>query len=441
MKKVLLALTVLTGLGVSAQSQRQMATTPDIHQLNPAAKVSTSEEAALQKEIEAKQQYRKTNGGVITNAFVNFSDSIANLYSTSTTFGNFQIPLYSDSLVKQEYSNGTSYVDQHAMGFTFDPTSTIYGANTFAKTDPYTIDSVYIFGSYRAPSSMPNPTGDSLIVELVYAPRTDSATYGGVYYSPNAANPDTCFMTVAKVKVNPGVSFKLKGGNRIRKGIALTGADLVDSATSRLYGIAINQQIPAGNLTFVSFKFKSSHSISNGDIYFSTVSQNHCVIPNFSGRTFQESPFPSPSSSASRWFCDPDGRNGTSFLYNTTLYKANTGSNEWRNHRFSSDAYSGNRIFFMVSGISHFGIDENNVQSNMNLYPNPTTGNLNISIKQGGAYTVEVVNMVGQVVYSEKVNVNGNEVLNRDFSNLTKGIYLVSVKGENFTNTTKLTIK
>jgi hypothetical protein len=86
------------------------------------------------------------------------------------------------------------------------------------------------------------------------------------------------------------------------------------------------------------------------------------------------------------------------------------------------------------------GLEENNANA-LSVYPNPTTGNVNISLTNGGKYTVEVVDMVGNVVSREEVTVNSNEKLTRDFSNLTNGIYLLNVNGENFSKTTKLTIQ
>lgn len=94
----------------------------------------------------------------------------------------------------------------------------------------------------------------------------------------------------------------------------------------------------------------------------------------------------------------------------------------------------------LTENIEGIGLNENTANT-LSVYPNPTAGNVNITLANGGKYTVEVVDMVGNVVSSEEVTVNSNEKLNRDFSALTNGIYLLNVRGENFSKTTKLTIQ
>jgi hypothetical protein len=85
-------------------------------------------------------------------------------------------------------------------------------------------------------------------------------------------------------------------------------------------------------------------------------------------------------------------------------------------------------------------LEENNTNS-LSIYPNPTQGNVNITLTQGGKYNLEVIDMVGNVISREEVTVNGNEKLSRNYSELTKGIYLMNVTGEGFSKTTKLTIQ
>ncbi len=91
----------------------------------------------------------------------------------------------------------------------------------------------------------------------------------------------------------------------------------------------------------------------------------------------------------------------------------------------------------VVEGI---GLDENS-DNTLSVYPNPTNGEVNITLTNGGKYTIEVVDLIGNVVDREEVILNGNEKLTRDFSDLTKGVYLLNVKGENFVRTTKLTVQ
>ena len=75
------------------------------------------------------------------------------------------------------------------------------------------------------------------------------------------------------------------------------------------------------------------------------------------------------------------------------------------------------------------GIAENN--SNIAIYPNPATTVLNVEAE--GYNTVELVNVLGQVVYS--ANATNNMQIN--VSNLDNGVYFVRMNGANGTATQK----
>jgi hypothetical protein len=436
MKKVLLTLITLVGLTGFAQSQSvfQNNTLPE------ELRADVSEVIAIQEMVDArnKAMKAKTAGGVINKQLIGYADTLYQLNGGSATFGGlFQIPIYKDSTLRQEFSNGSPFMDQHAIGGTYDPTSIVWGANTFAASNSVTIDSLHLLGKYSASSNFPTVTGDSLIVEVVWAPRSSlTGTFNGVFFSPNATNPDTCNITTPSLTVaSAGGSWKMSGTNRIRKGIALGTNDLLaDADPAVLYSIAINQVIPADNLVGYAFRFKSAYSSTTavGDTFFSTVDIENTKIPNFAGRLAQENPF-----TGFRYFCDFGGENTTGVLDQSTLYKQNGNFLDDIMFPSASSAYW---TYITVSGTSTFDIDENTVNTEVELYPNPTSGVVNLAISQGGTYTIELVNMLGQVVHTEEVSVNGNERLTRNFSNLTKGIYLVNVKGDNYANTTKLTI-
>ncbi len=91
----------------------------------------------------------------------------------------------------------------------------------------------------------------------------------------------------------------------------------------------------------------------------------------------------------------------------------------------------------VVEGI---GLEEND-NNQLSVFPNPTNGEVNITLAKGGKYTFELIDLIGNVISQEEVVLNGNEKLTRDFSDLTKGIYLLHVNGENFVSTTKLTVQ
>lgn len=85
---------------------------------------------------------------------------------------------------------------------------------------------------------------------------------------------------------------------------------------------------------------------------------------------------------------------------------------------------------------------EENAKVDFDVYPNPVAGNdLSISITEGGSYTLELVSLAGQLVHSSEININGNEISKMDVSSFAKGVYVLNIKGENFNESVKVTLK
>ncbi len=105
---------------------------------------------------------------------------------------------------------------------------------------------------------------------------------------------------------------------------------------------------------------------------------------------------------------------------------------------FTSRAHEGTFIRLVVQ--ENFSVADQDL-INFSVYPNPTSGEANIMFAEGGAYTIDVLDMVGNRVMSQEATVNTNEKVQLDLSSLPKGVYLVNVKGENTDKTVKLTVK
>ncbi len=442
MKKVLLALTMATSMVCLGQNQSTQADAPQ-PPLNPELRISKAETAQLLNYISHRKhvQKEKTAGGVINKQFIGYADTLFELFGGANLFGGlFQVPFYQDSTLKAEFTNGTNYIDQHAISMTYDPASVVWGQNTFSNDDAVTIDTVHFFGKYDSPSTIPNPSGDSLLVEMTWAPKEPGSdrndAFQGVYYTPNSNNIDTCRLENPLVNVStPGSAWHLDGPNYIRRGIELTAADIASSTDpNSLFSIAINQTIPAGNLVAIAFRFKSAYAstTSVGDTFFSTVDVENTKIPNLAGRLASENVV-----NGTRYFCDFGGMNSTGELTSATLYQTN---GNFRDGMFAGRVTGGYFIYLTVSGTSTFGIDENISRTRVELYPNPSSGTVNLNISQGGNYLLSLTNTLGQVVHSENISITDNEASNRDFSNLNNGIYLLHISGEGYTYTTKLTI-
>ncbi|WP_417611391.1 T9SS type A sorting domain-containing protein [Owenweeksia hongkongensis] len=430
MKKVLLALSLMGGIAGYSQSNDM----PSDLKLD-AKEVAHMENLIAKKKLQSNK--KKTAGGVITNQFMGFVDEMYTLFGGSAQFSIFQNPIWQDSTVVEVFTNANQHIGAHAIGLTFDPTSPAWGANQFSEVDDYTIDSVFILGAYRTPSSIPNPMGDSLIVELVWAPSTNTSTFDEGTVSYANASPDDACDYVSPAYAGTTSSFRLQGSNKVRIGIELTANDTTN--LNAYYGLEVNQLIPAGNIVGVSYKFKSAYAsgLSVGDTVFNTNPGGKFVAPNFAGRLAQDPAI--ALSNLNMYFCDAGnfgGMNGTSTARSAELY----GNSQFAG--YFPESFNGNFVAVMVSGTSTVSLDEEvKEEASFNVFPNPTTGNVTVEIAQGGTYTIDVLNLVGQVVYSEQVSINGGEKLNRDFSNLTKGVYLINLNGEGISKTSKLTLK
>lgn len=86
---------------------------------------------------------------------------------------------------------------------------------------------------------------------------------------------------------------------------------------------------------------------------------------------------------------------------------------------------------------SGVGIDEENPNPQINVYPNPSTGIFNIELLN--VKTIKVVNMLGSVVFEEKVNTL-NPLTSIDLSEFSNGIYFIAVTNEIGTTNKKVVL-
>jgi hypothetical protein len=79
-------------------------------------------------------------------------------------------------------------------------------------------------------------------------------------------------------------------------------------------------------------------------------------------------------------------------------------------------------------------------ESVMKMYPNPTTGTINIQISQYiGKVNIQVSDLTGKVIYALKgADFNGSKAL--DLSSLARGIYIVTVKGDDLNYVEKVIV-
>jgi hypothetical protein len=88
-------------------------------------------------------------------------------------------------------------------------------------------------------------------------------------------------------------------------------------------------------------------------------------------------------------------------------------------------------------------IDESSSTSGLTIYPNPLNNTQELTIATTGNSTdvkLQIVNAVGQVVYSKMISEMQNNLITVPGLNLPAGIYSVSVETNEMRNTQKLMI-
>ncbi len=78
------------------------------------------------------------------------------------------------------------------------------------------------------------------------------------------------------------------------------------------------------------------------------------------------------------------------------------------------------------------GINEVEIDGNVNIYPNPNNGNFEITMEdvKAGRYDIVVRNVVGQTVYTNAVSVNGNFRTDINISEINKGVYFLELSND-----------
>lgn len=101
--------------------------------------------------------------------------------------------------------------------------------------------------------------------------------------------------------------------------------------------------------------------------------------------------------------------------------------------------YINNTLIDKATGL--IGVKEQNpIISETSIYPNPTSGNVNISFNDNakGKYNINVFNAIGSLVYSENIDVNSSVIRTINLENMPNGIYMVQISNNNSTNTQKV---
>src|SRR5690606_17820294 len=85
------------------------------------------------------------------------------------------------------------------------------------------------------------------------------------------------------------------------------------------------------------------------------------------------------------------------------------------------------------------GVDDIVHNKNITIYPNPTTGSFNIEMPQKGNYHIQVMNMLGLVVYEGDMKDQQKTSIQLD-NNLPPGNYTIHISGDALRHVNRITL-
>ena len=85
-------------------------------------------------------------------------------------------------------------------------------------------------------------------------------------------------------------------------------------------------------------------------------------------------------------------------------------------------------------------ITENDLNKNIKVYPNPTSGILNVNVVgSNNEFNLQLINLNGRIIYSDKVNSSqGGMSKQIDLSRFAKGVYFVRLFNSNQNSNKKI---
>ncbi len=155
-----------------------------------------------------------------------------------------------------------------------------------------------------------------------------------------------------------------------------------------------------------------------------TTNNNQIANPSLNGisRTQDGLLDPRPSGTGAAYSTTLDAYPTGDAFFTTVNYKGafSTASTDLWLSGWSSLAKNGHLV--NVTGINEY----NNVVNTLLLYPNPTSGNLNLAYESDKNVLVQIINTQGQIVktINNKPSIGTPQTI--DVSNLSKGLYIMN---------------
>lgn len=361
---------------------------------------------------------------------------------------------YMDSSVVISSSTSTRPVGDILLGTVLDPTSLLLdsmGAGFYSHNDAYSIDSVFILGSYVKVT----PDTDTLYVWLVWGDSSNTSVWSkrlstDIWLSPIGDwRPNIIGATISGYAAGHGnkVTAAAPSTNQVLVKYVLTNADSSQSGFLKFVSVGLPAPIaiPANNIVSCFYTFVPGGAHNFGDCSYAftgaTMAQN---VNGFGGAIWgQTNPAVTALTDYQDHQVDADSWNmGITYTkgqrYN--VYPAQYNNSCW------GDLASAPYIIYRVSGTSTIGVNEtpsNGITMKQNT-PNPFSKQTTIAyeLKDAAAVSFVITDIMGRTISTIEqgmVHAGKNKfTLNTD--GYASGVYFYTLKANDKTITKKMII-
>lgn len=401
----------------------------------------------IQKHKSVKPQ-QKTAGGAF-NLLIDPPGDLIEVANVSSNVSLSGFPIFMDSSATYSSGSAVSYVNACGVGTTMDPKSVyINKSGTFdpmlSRYDAYTLDSIYIYGSYVKTDI--NQV-DTLAIYITWGDTSNTTAYfkaamtgysppmnswGGTFVAPKIVGHGTAF----------GNNIRPSATNRIRIPYQLTNNDSV-MAFPKFKRIGIKlptpQLIPAGNIVSAYYTFAPGAAYALGDIVFADATAATPQNKNGFAAIIYTQTNP-PSSSPAQYMFDKDGRNGGNLLRADDRHLTGSSFSIYTPQFTLSPLME-----YHITGNSTVGINEMQTKGfelGQNR-PNPFTGETTISYnlaKEAKVVMLQVLDVAGrlQLEVYETPTIGIHSIIVKD---LAPGVYYYSLDVDGVVTTKKMIVQ
>ena len=350
------------------------------------------------------------------------------------TYGQVITP---DSLPRVSFSGGVYRSFTHGFGQIFDPTAEDMELSEARLTiaDSYEIDSIGFPSIYRRVNH--NDIDDTLIITVAI---TDKKTeegnpYDGAYWwSPGGLLPTDTYVMSPSYAGNPshgnhhgltGVSDPGENVEIQQYKFALTEDDT--EVFWRSFPVDVVAEPDQVVYTFVEFQTSFEPTLEDTAFVFDGA-LGEANTNSF--RTVYDYPVAEQTGYFFDLYRDDEFSHNASYVaLAETRYAAYTDDDEWRNDRLDVYSWWGFRFEYYMNATSSVGISEVYGDQEIGVFPNPTNGEITVSLKDGTSISgnLEIHDLDGRLVYSSEVNNLKHINLNTTQLNFTTGVYVLSL--------------